>query len=123
VSEKRRHDRRRFFAIRRIAPFDGQQIPAEDEFFSVESRDMTSEGFACFMPRRPAFDSMVVAMGGSQDPEFVVADVVHCTDVLAYSSGQVEPIDDGNTDLADQLVDEGSAQRMVLVGCRFSRRL
>ena len=121
--EKRQQRRNQFFAIRRIAPFDGERIPSETEFFSVESRDMTSVGFACFLPQRPTFDSLVVAVGSASSPEYVVAEVVHCTDVLIHSSGLVEPITDENAEPVDEILRDGSAHQMVLVGCRFTRRL
>jgi hypothetical protein len=120
--ERRVCYRRRFFALQRIAPYDGTRIPAEGEFFCVESRDMTSQGVSFLFPARPDFGSLVVAFGEPPMRSYVVAQIVHSTDVVVYPSGLVEPAHDreGAADRDPHQSEQG--EPMVLVGCRFVER-
>ncbi len=121
--ERRRRRRRPFFAIQRIAPYDGLQTPDAADFFCVESRDLTSQGMSFLLDGRPGFQSLVVALCEPPNTVYVAARVVHCTDVLVNSSGLVEPIHD--TDQSDPChchADEQD-QPMVLVGCEFTGRI
>ena len=118
--EDRRGTRRRpVFAVRRIAPLVGSSTPGEAEFFCVESRDLTAGGFSFFMQSRPTFEALVLALDTSTSVERRTAEVVHCTDVWVYPSGLVEPVDDRNPGVSGQGPQGETAQRMVLVGCRF----
>ncbi|MBN2475497.1 MAG: hypothetical protein JXB62_12875 [Pirellulales bacterium] len=120
--EERRLCRRRpVFAVRRIAPWTGSSCPDEAEFFCVETRDLTDRGFSFFWRSRPSFDSLILAT--AQTSEYRAADVVHCTDVIVYPSGVVEPVDDRPMRAAAQGPCEASGEPMVLVGCRFTSHL
>ena len=122
AEERRVCYRRRFFALQRIAPYDGVQIPAEDEFFCVESRDLTSQGISFLFPARPDFGSLVVAFGEPPMRSYVVARIVHSTDVVVYPSGLVEPAHDREAS-ADRDPHQGEqGEPMVLVGCLFVER-
>ncbi len=120
--ERRVCYRRRFFALQRIAPYDGSGIPDDGDFFCVESRDLTSRGVSFLFPARPDFSSLVVAFGEPPIRSYVVAEIVHLTDVMVYPSGLVEPAGDcepaaeGNQNQAEK------GEPMVLVGCRFLER-
>jgi len=98
-------------------------MPDAAHFLCVESRDLTSQGMSFLLDRRPAFGSLVVALCEPPNTIHMVAEVVHCTDVLVYSSGLVEPAH--STDVSDACDSHGSEQGkpMVLVGCEFSRRI
>jgi len=93
--ESRRCERRPFFAIQRIAPYDGERMPDEAEFFCVESRDLTDGGMAFFLASRPAFRALVLKPAGAAESDCRVAEVVHCTDVVIYPSGDVESVGEG----------------------------
>jgi len=114
--------RRRFFALQRIAPYDGSRIPEESEFFCVESRDLTSRGVSFLLPTHPDFRLVVVAFGEPPMRSHVVAEIVHSTDVMVYRSGLVEPAHDceGEADPDPHQGERG--EPMVLVGCRFIER-
>jgi len=117
--ERRSSCRRPVFAIRRIAPRTGSSPPAEADFFCVESRDLTDEGFSFFMPSRPAFDSLLLAIDRSSSVEYLPAEVIHCTDVWVYPSGLVETADQRDAGGRDRPGQDG--RQMVLVGCRFTQ--
>jgi hypothetical protein len=119
--ERRSCRRRAFFAIQRIAPITGPQMPHETEFFCVESRDLTSHGISLFMPARPTFTSLVIAFDGSPTTEYVAAEVIHCTEVLVYPSGLIEPLADQSDGSARNAARDGPGELMVLVGCRLDR--
>ena len=119
--ERRSCRRRPFFAIQRIAPITGPQMPGEREFFCVESRDLTSRGVTLFMPARPTFMSLVIAFDGSPTTEYVAAEVIHCTEVLVYPSGLIEPLAHRSDGSARNAAREGPGELMVLVGCRFTQ--
>ena len=122
AEERRVCYRRRFFALQRVAPYDGSRIPHDDEFFCLESRDLTSQGVSFLLPARPDFRSLVIALGEPPMRSYVVAEIVHATDVVVYPSGLVEPVDDREP-AADRDPHEGEqGKAMVLVGCRFIER-
>ena len=121
--ERRRCYRRPFFAIQRIAPYSGGAIPDEAEFFCVESRDLTSEGVCLVMPARPESASLVIAVEAPWGTEHVAAEVIHCTEALVHASGLIERVDRGEVIPDRQACEDDPAELMVLVGCRFTRRL
>jgi hypothetical protein len=122
TEERRVCYRRRFFALQRIAPYDGSRIPDDDQFFCVESRDLTSQGASFLFPMRPSFRRLVIAFGEPPMRSYVVAEIIHSTDVMVYPSGLVEPAgeDEPAAGYEDIETDEGAP--MVLVGCRFLQR-
>ena len=120
--ERRVCYRRRFFALQRIAPYDGSRIPEESEFLCVESRDLTSQGVSFLFPTHPDFRSVVVAFGEPPMHSQVVAEIVHSTDVVVYPSGLVEPVRDRQPASQCHHAETGEGKPMVLVGCRFIER-
>jgi hypothetical protein len=122
AEERRVCYRRRFFALQRIAPYDGSRIPEETEFFCVESRDLTSRGVSFLFPARPDFRSLVVAFGEPPMRSYVVAEIVHSTDVVVYPSGLVEPALDPAPAAGCDAAEPEEGEPMVLVGCRFVDR-
>ncbi len=124
VAEERRRCRRRpVFAIRRIAPYDGSRIPQEAEFFCTESRDLTSDGVSFLLGSHPACGSFLVAICEPPTTEYLVADVVHSTEVRVYPSGATEPIHGGEGCGDGESARGEMGEPMVLVGCRFRERL
>lgn len=118
-AENRSCQRRPVFALRRIAPLTGSSKPDDAEFFCVESRDLTVQGFSFFMASAPTFSALVLAVDGSPTVEYATAEVVHCMEVWVYPSGLVEPIDVHQASALDHDLNDEGGQRMVLVGCRF----
>jgi hypothetical protein len=123
LAEERRHcRRRRFFAIQRIAPYDGSRLPEEAEFFCAESRDLTAEGVSFLLRAHPDCGAFVVALCEPPVTQYVVADVVHSTDVRVYACGTVEPLYGGEGCGDGECTGGEMGEPMVLVGCRFRER-
>jgi hypothetical protein len=123
VEERRRCRRLSVFAIRRIAPYDGSRLPEEAEFFCAESRDLTSDGVSFLLRSQPDCDSFLVALCEPPTTEYLVADVVHSTEVRVYPSGAAEPIHGGEGCGDGESARGEMGEPMVLVGCRFRERL
>ena len=123
AGERRRCRRRPEFAIRRIAPYDGCRLPPEAEFFCAESHDLTSDGASFLLRAHPACRSFVVAICEPPSAEYLVAEVVHSTDVCAYRSGLIEPIHGGEGCGDGECAEGEMGEAMVLVGCRFTGKL
>ncbi len=121
--EHRSCRRRPFFAIQSVAPYDGSRVPDQSEFFCVESRDLTSRGVSLFLRGRPNSDFFVMAFDTPPTVSYAVAEVVHCTDVVVYPSGLIEPVGEPDAGAASEAPENEAGERMVLVGCRFTQRL
>ncbi len=119
AKERRGCPRARYFALKRIAPYDGSRMPDEAEFFCVEFRDLTDNGMSFFLQERPDFDSVVLMSCDSPGKNHTVARVAHCTDVLVYPSGLIEPIDSKESSRHSRHQEGENGERMVLVGCQF----
>jgi hypothetical protein len=119
----RRSDRRHpFRTVQQIAGWDGRRFPADEAFFDARCYDLTGCGFSFLSPGRPPFEHLVVAFGRPPEQIFLAAEVRHVAAVLVHASGTVERIE-GRAGSAPRPAGEPPAQSMVLVGCRFLRRL
>jgi len=123
TAERRRHERKPFSSVQRIAPQRGPEIPDKSEFVEVRCYNLTRAGFSFLMPSHPDFHSLVAEFSGASDTIHVAAEIVKCSDVLVDSSGQVDRIVNGFKQLGDPVAAEQTTTPMVLVGCRFTRRL
>ncbi len=123
AAERRDQRRRPFMTDQRIAICQGREVPDESEFVKVRCHDLTRQGFSFFMPNRPDFDVLVAAFGSPPGMIYLAAEVAQCCDVLVYSSGVVQRMDDPATDVACKDLHGQTATPMVLVGCRFTHRL
>ena len=121
--ERRTRARKPYRAIQRIAPFDGDEFPADAEFFPVRCHDITSAGLGFLMPTRPQFKKFVVALGAPLEEIYVAGEVVHATDVLVYTSGRLERLGGTNGFSEPIETDDDEATPMVLVGCLMTGRL
>jgi len=121
--ERRDHPRRAFAAIQRIAPYSGCEFPVDSEFFEVRCHDLTQSGFSFFLPDTPDFSSLVAAFGTSPNVIWVGAEVRHCKHVLRHPSGLVEYLGDRAGRVGDPKAGGEVPTPMILVGCRFTRRL
>jgi hypothetical protein len=65
---------------------------------------------------------LVAAFGKPPDPIFISAEVRHLAQVLLHASGMIERLE-GRDPNAVLPSGEAPAQPMMLVGCRFLRRL
>ena len=120
----RRDGRRQVFqAIHRIALRRGPDMPDESEFFEVRCRDLAGGGFSFFLRNKPNFDSLVAAFGIPPNVIYLDAKISHCDDVLVHPSGLIERVDVQTEHVDRQNTDIQVATPMVLVGCRFVRRL
>jgi hypothetical protein len=120
--EDHRDQRRNpFECFQQIAPWDGEGFPEDSAFFAVRCRDLTCGGFSFFLPAEPTFERLVAAFGSSPAVIHVGAEVLHTVRVVLYPSGRVERAEQRTAASAEEANDPGSP--MVLVGCRFLRRL
>lgn len=122
-AERRDVRRQSFVATQRIAARRGDHVPDEPDFVEVRCQDLTRRGFSFLLPSRPDFDCLVAAFGSPPGEIYVAAEITHCCEVLVHPSGLVQRLEDGvspadREDPADQ-----AATMMVLVGCRFTRRM
>ncbi len=119
TTDRRGNRRQVFQTMHRIALRRGTDMPDESEFFEVRCHDLTGSGFSFFLPSKPTFDFLVAAFGIPPSVIYLDAKVSHCDDVLVHPSGLIERIEHaGRQDANVQ-----AATLMVLVGCRFVRRL
>jgi len=124
ADQDRRHSPRNLFEyFQRIAPWDGGGFPEDSAFFVVRCHDLTRAGFSFLMPTEPQFHVLVAAFGSPPKVIYVAAEVTHSEHVLLYPSGRVERPDDGTGEAGARRSPAEPATRMVLVGCRFTRRL
>ena len=98
-AERRSEARSDFPSIERIAALRGPDVPDESEFFEVKCRDLTKNGFSFFLPDRPDFDLLVVALGKPPALTYFAARVVRVAET------------------------EQDGKPSYLVGCRFSGRV
>ncbi len=119
TTDRRGNRRQVFQAINRIALRRGTDVPDESEFFEVQCHDLTGSGFSFFLPSQPNFDSLVAAFGIPPSVIYLDAEVSHYDDVLVHPSGLIERVEHAGR----QDADVQAATPMVMVGCRFVRRL
>jgi hypothetical protein len=119
----RRSDRRHpFRTVQRIAGWDGRRFPADEAFFDARCHDLTGAGFSFLSPGRPPFEHLVAAFGIPPEQIFIAAEVRHLVPVLVHASGTFERLE-GREVPGPGSAGETPAQTMMLVGCRFLRRL
>ncbi len=77
--ERRSRVRRPYPYVQQIAPWNGHRLPHGRAFFDVRCRDIAASGFSFFLPRKPHFERLVVALGADQHKAHVLAEVRHVT--------------------------------------------
>ena len=123
ATSERRSDRRHpFQAVQQIAGWDGRRFPTDEAFFAARCHDLTGCGFSFLSPGRPQFKHLVAAFGKPPEQIFIAAEVRHLAQVLVHASGTVERFE-GDASSVVGPAGQPPAQSMVLVGCRFLRRL
>ncbi len=122
--ERRGRRRYRFWTRQLIAAWDGGPVPPDEAFSYIQCYDLTRAGFSFFLPTEPASILLVAAFGQPPHLIYVGAEVVHCARVLLHASGLVEHIaSDQAGHVSRKSPDGRPATPLVLVGCRFLRRL
>lgn len=104
----------------RIAPLARDRLPSAAEFFPVLGHNLSLGGVAFFLKTRPNFTSLVLALNTPSTIDYIEARVVHCTEVLVNSSGLVRRVSQEEAAAGNP---NESTEPMILVGCRFVRRL
>jgi hypothetical protein len=123
AADRRQCMRQAFLAWQRIAPGYGDETPPESAYVEVQCHDLSCNGFSFFLPNPPEFDRLVAMLGRPPSLICVAARVSHCTEVLVYPSKVVEQRGDRTGHLDHQASDAQTGMPMVLVGCRFVRKL
>jgi hypothetical protein len=122
-SERRRHQRQRFLGIQRLAPWDGCKFPAEDAFVEVPCYDLTRSGFSFFAHQRPSFEQLVVGFGQKPNLLYISAKPVRFSPMLVFPSGRAAHVGHAPEPIRCSDPTGEIGMPMVLVGCRFLRRL
>ena len=77
----RSSQRRQYPYPQTIALVDDGRLPAAEDFFSVQCRDLSSGGVSFYLDAAPQFDRLVVALGVPPDLRYLSARVVHVQEV------------------------------------------
>lgn len=120
LDERRREPRHPYQVSQKVAPYDGRWFPGEEEFAEVQCNDLTRAGFSFLLPRRPAFKSIVACFQGPDDRLYFEAEVVRVARALVQADGEVQVFAEGAPSAS--AVRPG-ARPVLLIGCRFVRRL
>ncbi len=121
-AERRRHVRRPFPTVQRIAPSEGSSFPDADQFIPVICHDLTEGGFSFVMPTSPPFAMLVAELRGRKRPIYLLSQVQRVTQVALCSTGRIVALDP-RAPAGPQRREEAEGIPMVLVGCRFLKRL
>lgn len=121
--ERRRYPRLPFRSYQWIAVRHGEQIPNPADFEQYQCHDISLGGISFLSPCRPAGNSLVVALVALPRIVYMGATVAHCTQVLAYPTGRVEPMSLTSWRPILERTGDCRGTPMVLVGCCFTRRL
>lgn len=97
-AERRHQTRRPFRCVQLLAPYDGEQMPAAEDFSHVQCYDISAGGFSYYLPEAPNYDYLILALGRAPFT-FVIARAVHFETV------------------------ETERGKQYLVGCRFLRKI
>lgn len=97
-AERRSGERLEFRCIQLLAPYDGETLPAQEDYSRVRCHDLSPSGFSYLADARPAAKKLVAALGRTPF-RFFIAEVVN------------------------QRVVERDGRRKILVGCRFIGRI
>ena len=81
-----------------LAPYDGRNLPVQADFRQVQCHDISPRGFFFFLPERPDYEHLVVALGAVPFT-FFSAQIMHAKETVHGSIAQ------------------------FLVGCRFTDRI
>lgn len=95
----RESPRREYRYTQRIAPIYGDSMPDWDEFIEVQCGDLSGGGISLWLPARPNFRELIVALGRPPSLVHFAAHVVYVRD------------------------SEWAGRRMYQVGCHFLRRV
>jgi len=113
--ERRSELRMSFIARQRIAPWSGEALPAENDYFDVQCYDLTRAGFSFIVPRQPPFTRLVARFGISPTETVMGAIIRNCRHVVLHDDGTIVPQQPATTSPA--------GHTLVLVGCRFTHRI
>jgi hypothetical protein len=74
--ERRRGPRHPYQCTQLLAPYNGRELPRQEDFTWAECQNLSTRGLSFFWPRPPSFERVVVALGGAPSI-LLVARVVH----------------------------------------------
>ena len=97
-AERRGDGRHEYNQVQLLAPYDGRSLPVQADFQQVQCHDISPRGFSFFLPKRPDYEHLIVALGAVPFT-FFSAQIMH----------------------ADETVRGTSAH--FLVGCQFTDRI
>ncbi|MEX0866303.1 MAG: GAF domain-containing protein [Pirellulales bacterium] len=97
--ERRSKLRVPFPRMQEIAPIIDGKLPDQSRFLEVRCHDISAGGFSFFLPNKPDFEELVVALGDGGQRKYFSARVLHV---------QAAELD---------------GRRMKLVGCEYASRL
>jgi PAS domain S-box-containing protein len=80
--ERRKHPRRTFNFLQRIAPMVGGKLPDRRRFHTIHCQDISSAGFSFLAADPPAHKSYVVSLGTTAVTIYLTANIIHVTAVI-----------------------------------------
>ncbi len=63
--ERRAGPRHAYECRQLVAPYNGEALPRQSEFFWVDCKNISSRGFSFFLSQPPEYREVVVALGGA----------------------------------------------------------
>ena len=76
-SDRRGGGRRPYHTLHRIAPYQGGKLPKPGHFFEVECYNVSAGGFSFLLPKRPDYESIVVALPVEEGINYLTAQIMH----------------------------------------------
>jgi len=96
--ERRRHPRRAYSYVQKIAPITGDGFPPRESFYEVQCHDISAGGFSFYADTPLVADALVVALGTPPKLTYLVAQVAHLTRI------------------------ERDGRKVFLIGCNYTDR-
>ncbi len=122
-AERRQQSREPFLCLQRVASLVGDEFPEPSDFFDVQCHDLTRTGFAFYMTTRPTCRRLAIALGNATKTYYISAEVVRCSEVLVFPSGEAKTIGPSSARPNGRDVGGEVGEPMFLIGCRFLGRL
>ncbi|MDZ7618588.1 MAG: PilZ domain-containing protein [Patescibacteria group bacterium] len=121
--ERRQYPRFPFRSYQWVAIRRGEAAPRLNDFEQFQCHDISLGGISFLAPDRLPSSALLIALVALPKIVYMDATIVHCTHVLAYPTGRVEPMPHAPWNRITRRTDDNLAAPMLLVGCRFTHRL
>jgi len=86
--DRRRAERTSFPYDQSLAPCDGDQLPAADDFAKIRCRDISAKGFSYIVNRPPEFKQAIVAFGTEPKLIHMRVEIIHVSYLPELDAGK-----------------------------------